>query len=148
MKHFLVVLLVYVLAMIQLGARAFFPDLLLLLVVTVSVFEDRNFAIITGFLAGLFLDIGNPSLLGSHMIVYLVIGYGVILVRRVVYEKISYAVALCATALVVKYGLILVLDRTLPVWWHLLISGGLTLVLLVPVHRLIQFLFGYRWKVA
>jgi len=148
MKHFLVILLAYLLAVLQLGTRAYFPDLLLLLVVTESVFEERNFAIIVGFLAGLFLDVGNPALLGTYMIIYLVIGYGVILVRRVVYEKISYAVALCGAALIVKYGLTLALTQVLPVGWQILISCTLTLVLLVPVHRLIRLLFGYRWKVA
>jgi len=148
MKHFLVILLAYLLAILQLGMRAYFPDLLLLLVVTVSVFEDRNFAIVIGFLAGLFLDLGSPGLFGANMLIYLVIGYGVILARRVVYEKISYAVALCAAALVLKYVLRLILTQTMPAGWELLVACGLTLLLLVPVHRLIRLLFGYRWKVA
>lgn len=148
MRHFLVILLAYLLAMLQLGMRAYFPDLLLLLVVTESVFEERNFAITVGLLAGLFLDVANPALLGANMIIYLAIGYGVILVRRVVYEKISYAVTLCGAALAVKYGLTFGLTQVLPTWWQVLISCGLTLALLVPVHRLIKLLFGYRWKVA
>ena len=148
MKHFLVILLAYLLAILQLGMRAYFPDLLLLLVVTVSVFEERNFAIVIGFLAGLFLDLGNPGLLGTNMLIYLVIGYGVILARRVVYEKVSYAVALCAGALVVKYALRYVLTGSLPAVWELLVACGLTLLLLWPVHSLIKVLFGYRWKVA
>ena len=148
MKRFLVILLAYLLAILQLGMRAYFPDLLLLLVVTVAVFEERNFAIVIGFLAGLFLDLGNPVLFGANMLIYLVIGYGVILVRRVVYEKISYAVALCGAALAVKYALRYVLTQSLPAGWELLVACGLTLLLLWPVHSLIRVLFGYRWKVA
>jgi rod shape-determining protein MreD len=148
MKHFLLILLAYLLAMLQLGMRSWFPDLLLLLVVTVAVFEERNFAILVAFVAGLFLDLGNPGLLGANMLIYLVVGYGVILARRVVYEKISYAVVLCAGALVLKYALGFALAQTLPAWWELLVACGLTLLLLLPVHRLIKLLFGYRWKVA
>jgi rod shape-determining protein MreD len=148
MKHFLLILLAYLLAMLQLGMRAWFPDLLLLLVVTAAVFEERDFAILIGFLAGLFLDLGNPGLLGANMLIYLVVGYGVVLARRVVYEKISYAVVLCAGALALKYTLGWLLTGTLPVAWELLLACGLTLLLLLPVHQLIKLLFGYRWKVA
>jgi len=148
MKHFLLILLAYLLALLQLGMRAYFPDLLLLLVVTAAVFEERNFAVLIGFLAGLFLDLGNPALLGANMLIYLVAGYGVILARRVVYEKISYAVVLCAGALVLKYALGWVLTGTLPVAGELLLACCLTLLLLPPVHQLIKLLFGYRWKVA
>ena len=148
MKRFLVILLAYLLAILQLGMRAYFPDLLLLLVVTVAVFEERNFAIVIGFLAGLFLDLGNPTLFGANMLVYLVIGYGVILARRVVYEKISYAVALGGAALAVKYALRYILTQSFPAGWELLVACLLTLLLLWPVHSLIKVLFGYRWKVA
>ena len=148
MKRPLLILLVYLLAMAQLGARAFVPDLLLLLVLTVAVFEDRNFALVVGLLAGLFLDAGNPSLLGANMAIYLLIAYGVTLVRRMVYERVLYMLVFGAVALAIKYGLTLALSLTLPVWWQVPISCALTLVLLVPVYRLVKFLFRYQWKVA
>jgi len=147
-KRALLIVLVYVLAMIQLGVRAYVPDLLLLLVLTVAVFEDRNFALVVGLLAGAFLDAGNPNLLGSNMIIYLLIAYGVTRVRRMFYERVLYMLVFGALALVIKYGLTYALTTTLPLQWHVAVSCGLTLALLVPVYRLVKTLFRYQWKVA
>lgn len=148
MKRAWLILMLYVLAMIQLSSAAFAPDLLLLVVLTVSVFEDRGYALLVGLLAGIFLDAAEPSLWGLNMIIYLVIAYGVTMVRRLVYARAFYLLLFGAGALIAKYGLTLGLSLSLPVWWQLLISSAATLLLLVPVYRLMKYLFRYEWKVA
>jgi rod shape-determining protein MreD len=148
MKRFLLILLAYLLAMIQVGTRAWFPDLLLLLVITTAVFEERNFALVAGLLAGLFLDAGNPSLLGGSMVIYLLIAYGVTLVRRLVYERVFYTLSFCGLALAIKYTLSFALSGAIADWWQVAISSVVTLALLVPVYRLIKLIFRYQWKVA
>ena len=138
----------YVLAMIQLGSRAWFPDLLLLLVLTAAVFEDRSFALVTGLLAGLFVDAGNPSLLGTNMTAYLLIAYGVTFVRRLVYEHVGYLFVFGALALIIRHGIQFAMGQGSPVWWHVVIGSAVTLALLVPVYRLIKLVFKYQWKTA
>jgi rod shape-determining protein MreD len=147
-KRFLLILIAYILAMIQLGNRAWFPDLLLLLVVTAAVFEHRNFALVVGLLAGLFIDAGNPDLMGCYMTAYLLIAYGVTLVRRMVYESVIYLLIFGALALVIRHGLSYLMSGSFPIWWHIAVGSAITLVLLVPVYRLIKFAFKYQWKVA
>jgi rod shape-determining protein MreD len=142
------IVLVYLLAMVQLGVPAYFPDLLLLLVLTAAVFEERNFALIVGLMGGMFIDAGNPGLMGLYMMIYLVIAYGVTIVRRLVHERVVYTLSFCALALIIKYGVTLALAMSLPVWWEALIASGLTLALLVPAYRLVKVVFHYQWKVA
>jgi cell shape-determining protein MreD len=142
------VLLIYLLAMLQLGGAGRAPDIVLVLVLTAAVFEDRSFAFIVGFSAGLFLDCGNPDWFGSQMIIYLMVAFGVTLVRRLVYERTAYLLGFGFLALVVKHGLTLVLGQALPGFWQTLVSGLATLVLLAPIYRLIKYVFNYRWKVA
>jgi rod shape-determining protein MreD len=147
-KRFLLILIAYLLAMVQLGARGWFPNLLLLLVITAAVFEERNFALVVGFLAGLFIDAGNPQYLGLNMMVYLLVAYGITLVRRLVYERIVYLFIFGALALLIRYGLNFLLSHQLPVLWQMAVASIATLVLLVPVYRLVKSLFNYQWKVA
>lgn len=148
MKKSLLIVLAYVLALVQLGASVYFPDLLMLLVITAAVFEERNFALVVGLLSGLFLDCGNPARLGSYMIVYLLVAYGVTLVRRLVYERVIYLMLFCVAALVLKQGLSLALSQMLPSAWQVLIANLLTVGLVIPVYRIIKVVFRYQWKVA
>lgn len=52
-----------------LSIDGFLPDLLLILIIWITIQEDRFYGIITGFLAGLLFDLFSEDILGSNALI-------------------------------------------------------------------------------
>jgi rod shape-determining protein MreD len=125
-------LLIYLLFLLQASLPAWWPDLMLVLLVACALRENRLASTLLGAAAGLFADVTAPAFLGVGLLTYALAGYGVASVRRLFYRARWATLLLVFAALAVKWGALLVLGAGLPQLAPMLMSSGLTLAL-VPL---------------
>lgn len=98
MKYIKLIILFFIFSLIQ---AAFFatpirPALVLLLVICIAVFENREDALLLSFAAGIIEGIFFPDLIGIYIFSLALVTFLIILLkRRIFYENIFFMILLC-----------------------------------------------------
>ncbi|MEO0081507.1 MAG: rod shape-determining protein MreD [candidate division WOR-3 bacterium] len=132
MRLLLICLIEYVLCLVQTSLGPFGPDLVLLSLFIIALHETRLAATALAFLAGLCLDLSVPASLGVNVAIYTALTYGVASVHALLYRSRWHLVLLVLVGLVARHGLRFLVGAELPAPTPLAVSGGLTLLLVLP----------------
>ncbi len=148
MRTFFAFVLLYLLFMIQASLNPWWPDLVLLGLIVVSLHESRLASTLAGAFAGLCLDVTSPAFLGAHLATLAATGYGVAVLRPL-FSRARWATLLfTAMALALKWAALGLIGAGLPVLPALLTSSALTL-LLAPLAELgLTGLLYHGWQPA
>ena len=148
MRTFFAFIVLYLLFMIQASVNQWWPDLVLLGLIVVSLHENRLASTLAGAFAGLCLDVTSPASLGAHILTLAATGYGVAALRSVFYRARWATLLLTAMALVLKWTVVGLTGAGLPAVPALLTSSALTL-LLAPLAELgLAGLLYHGWQPA
>jgi cell shape-determining protein MreD len=148
MRLFWTLLIIYLAFLIQTAVTRFPPDLVILLLLIFALYESKSIVIILSLFAGFCLDMVNPQIFGFNLMICLLAGFGVNALQEYIYYGSRYLIILLALVLFLKYLLILLLFKTYLPISEVIISGLITLVLVIPLHRLIQRFLPGQWKPA
>jgi rod shape-determining protein MreD len=147
-RTFVAFVLLYLLFMIQASVNQWWPDLVLLGLIVVSLHENRFASALAGAFAGLCLDVTSPSFLGAHLVTLAATGYGVAVLRTVFYRARWATFLFTAMALALKWVVVGLIGAGLPGLPALLTSSVLTL-LLAPLAELgLAGLLYHGWQPA
>ena len=83
MRTFVAFVLLYLLFLVQASVTPWWPDLVLLGLIIVSLHENRITSALAGAFAGLCLDVTSPAFMGTHLFTLAATGYGVAVLRTV-----------------------------------------------------------------
>ena len=148
MRTFLAFILLYVLFLIQASVTPWWPDLVLLGLIIVSLHENRITSALAGAFAGLCLDVTSPAFMGTHLVTLAATGYGVAVLRTLFYRARWATLLFTAMALALKWAAVGLLGTGLPGLPVLLVSSALTL-LLAPLAELgLTRLLYHGWQTA
>lgn len=129
MRTFIAFLLLYLLFLVQASVTPWWPDLVLLGLVAVSLHETRITSALAGAFAGVCLDMTNPAFAGTSLFALAVTGYGVALLRALFYRARWATLLFVLMALALKWAALVLLGSGLPGLAPLLVSSALTVVL-------------------
>lgn len=148
MRIFLTLLFIYFAFLIQTAIKRFTPELVLLLLIIFALYEPKGVVLILGLFAGFCLDLINPKTFGFNLMICLVVGFGVSALQGYIYHGGRYLFILLGLTLVLRYFLaFILLNATLPLI-EIIVASLITLILVIPLHSLIQRLFSNQWKPA
>ena len=148
MRTFVAFVLLYILFLIQASTTPWWPDLVLVGLIVVSLHENRITSALTGGFAGLCLDVTSPAFMGTHVATLAATGYGVAVLRTVFYRARWATFLFTAMALVLKWVAVGLFGTGLPGLPALLVSSALTL-LLAPLAELgLTQLLYHGWQPA
>ena len=148
MRHLLNVLLLYLLFLIQAAAAPVAPDLVLVVLLVLALHEERVVVTALGLFAGICLDLLTPASTGINAFAYAGVAYGAAALRNVIYRGRGYLLALVAAGeLLIIVGRI-VAGAGSPSFWMLIMSFGLTLLLTIPLERLLGRIYHRQWDHA
>jgi rod shape-determining protein MreD len=147
-RTFLAFILLYVLFLIQASVTPWWPDLVLLGLIIVSLHENRITSALAGAFAGLCLDVTSPAFMGTHLVTLAATGYGVAVLRTLFYRARWATLLFTAMALALRWAAVGLLGTGLPGLPVLLVSSALTL-LLAPLAELgLTRLLYHGWQTA
>lgn len=148
MRTFFAFLLLYMLFLVQTSVTPWWPDLILLGLIVVSLHETRIASALAGAFAGLCLDVTSPAFTGTFLFTMAATGYGVALLRSLFYRARWATLLFVAMALVLKWAAVGLLGPGLPGLPALFLSSALTLAL-APLAELVLTRLIYRgWQPA
>ncbi len=148
MRTFFAFVLLYVLFLIQASVTPWWPDLILLGLIIVSLHENRIASALAGAFAGLCLDLTDPAFMGTHMVTLAATGYGVAVLRTVFYRARWATFLFTAMALALKWTAVGLLGTGFPGLAALLVSSALTLLLAPLVELGLTRLLYHGWQPA
>ncbi|MCS7258714.1 MAG: hypothetical protein NZ601_05075 [candidate division WOR-3 bacterium] len=145
MKIFLRLLVIYLFFIIQYTLYKFPFEILLLLLVILSLYDEPFYALLNALWAGVLLDLTAPPHLGFHIIFFTLVAYGLSNVRRALYNNRTYLLIIVALVLTIKYllGLTVLKARTQFLSWF--ISFIILLILAIPLDFLITKVILRKW---
>ena len=148
MRTFVAFVLLYALFLIQASVTPWWPDLVLIGLIIVSLHESRITSALAGAFAGLCIDVTSPSFMGTHLVTLAATGYGVSVLRTLFYRARWATLLFTAMALALKWAAVGLLGTGLPGLPVLLVSSALTL-LIAPLAELgLTRLLYYGWQPA
>lgn len=148
MRTFVAFVLLYLLFLIQASVTPWWPDLVLLGLIVVSLHENRIASTLAGAFAGLCLDVTSPAFAGTHLVTLAATGYGVAVLRTLFYRARWATLLFTATALALKWIAVGLLGTGLPELPALLASSGLTLLLAPLAELSLTRLLYHGWQPA
>ena len=148
MRTFVAFLLLYLLFLVQASATRWWPDLVLLGLIVVSLHESRITATLAGAFAGLCLDMTSPAFTGTYLVTLAATGYGVALLRSLFYRARWATLLFVAMALALKWIAVAAVGPGLPGLPALLVSSTLTLVLAPLTELVLTRLLYHGWQPA
>jgi rod shape-determining protein MreD len=148
MRTFVAFLLLYLLFLVQASVTPWWPDLVLLGLIVVSLHENRITATLAGAFAGLCLDMTSPAFTGTYLVTLAATGYGVSLLRSLFYRARWATLLFVAMALALKWIAVAAVGPGLPGLPTLLVSSALTLVLAPLTELGVTRLLYHRWQPA
>ena len=148
MRTFVAFVLLYLLFLVQASVTPWWPDLVLLGLIIVSLHENRITSALAGAFAGLCLDVTSPAFMGTHLVTLAATGYGVAVLRTVFYRARWATFLLTAMALVLKWAAVGLFGTGLPGLPALLVSSTLTLLLAPLVELVLTRLLYLGWQPA
>jgi rod shape-determining protein MreD len=125
----------YLFFLIQASIAPWFPDLVLLGLVAISLHESRAASALLGGFAGLCLDMTSPTFAGANLLLLAFTGYGVALLRTFFYRARWATLLFVLAALALKWTVLAAFGPGLPGLAALVVSSALTL-LLAPLAEL------------
>jgi rod shape-determining protein MreD len=141
-------LLLYLLFLVQATVTSWWPDLVLLGLLAVSLHETRTVAALAGAFAGLCLDMTSPAFTGTYLVTLALTGYGIAVLRTLFYRARWATLLFVAMALVLKWSALALLGPGVPGLPALLVSSLLTVLLAVPVDLALAGLLYPKWQPA
>jgi rod shape-determining protein MreD len=141
-------LLLYLLFLIQASVTPWWPDLILLGLIVVSLHENRITATLVGAFAGLCLDVTSPAFAGTHLFTLAATGYGVALLRSLFYRARWATLLFVAMALALKWIAVAAFGAGFPGLPALLVSSALTLALAPLTELGLTRLLYHGWRPA
>jgi rod shape-determining protein MreD len=129
MRTFIAFLLLYLLFLAQASVTPWWPDLVLLGLIAVSLHETRIASTLVGAFVGLCLDMTNPGFTGTSLFALAVTGYGVASLRTLFYRARWATLLFVLMALALKWTALALLGPGLPGLAPLLVSSAVTVVL-------------------
>lgn len=148
MRAFVAFLLLYLLFLVQASVTPWWPDLVLLGLIVVSLHENRITSTLAGAFAGLCLDMTSPAFAGTHLLTLAATGYGVALLRFHFYRARWATLLFVAMALALKWIAVAAFGAGLPVLPALLVSSALTLALAPLTELGLTRLLYHGWQPA
>ncbi len=148
MRTFVAFLLLYLLFLIQASVTPWWPDLILLGLIVVSLHENRITSTLAGAFAGLCLDLTSPAFAGTHLFTLAATGYGVSLLRSLFYRARWATLLFVVMALALKWVAVAAFGAGLPGLPALLVSSALTLALAPLTELGLTRLLYHRWQPA
>gem|GEM_PF-716256 len=148
MKTFIAFILLYLLFLVQASVTPWWPDLLLLGLIVVSLHENRLTSPLAGAFAGLCLDVASPAFLGAHTVTLAATGYGVAVLRTLFYRARWATLLFTSMALALKWLAVALLGAGLPGLPALLVSSALTLLLAPLVELTLTRVLYHGWQPA
>ena len=148
MRTFIAFVLLYLLFLIQASVTPWWPDLVLLGLIVVSLHENRITSTLAGAFAGLCLDVTSPAFAGTHLVTLAATGYGVSVLRTLFYRARWATLLFMAMALALKWAAVGLLGTGLPEHPALLVSSGLTLLLAPLAELSLTRLLYHGWQPA
>jgi rod shape-determining protein MreD len=148
MRTFVAFLLLYLLFLVQASVTPWWPDLVLLGLIVVSLHENRITATLAGAFAGLCLDMTSPAFTGTYLVILAATGYGVALLRSLFYRARWATLLFVAMALALKWIAVAAVGSGLPGLPALLVSSTLTLVLAPLTELGLTRLLYHGWQPA
>jgi rod shape-determining protein MreD len=148
MRTFVAFLLLYLLFLVQASATPWWPDLVLLGLIVVSLHENRITSTLAGAFAGLCLDMTSPAFTGTYLVTLAATGYGVALLRSLFYRARWATLLFVAMALALKWIAVAAVGPGLPDLPALLVSSTLTLVLAPLTELGLTRLLYHGWQPA
>ena len=148
MRALAALVVLYLFFLIQASIAPWFPDLVLLALVAISLHESRTASALLGAFAGLCLDMTSPTFAGASLLLLASVGYGVALLRSFFYRARWATLLFVLAALALKWTILAAAGPGLPDLPALLISSVLAL-LLAPLAELGLGRLLYRgWQPA
>jgi rod shape-determining protein MreD len=147
-RTFIAFVLLYLLFLIQASVTPWWPDLVLLGLIVVSLHENRITSTLAGAFAGLCLDVTSPAFAGTHLFTLAATGYGVSVLRTLFYRARWATLLFMAMALALKWAAVGLLGTGLPELPALLVSSGLTLLLAPLAELSLTRLLYHGWQPA
>ena len=148
MRTFVAFVLLYLLFLVQASVTPWWPDLVLLGLIIVSLHENRITSALAGAFAGLCLDVTSPAFTGTHLVTLAATGYGVAVLRTVFYRARWATFLFTAMALALKWAAVGLLGIGFPGLPALLVSSALTLLLAPLVELGLTRLLYHGWQPA
>jgi rod shape-determining protein MreD len=141
-------LLLYLLFLVQASVTQWWPDLVLLGLIVVSLHETRITSTLIGAFAGLCLDMTSPAFTGAHVVTLAATGYGVALLRSLFYRARWATLLFVAMALALKWVVVALFGPGIPGLPALLVSSVLTLILAPLTELGLTGLLYHGWQTA
>lgn len=139
----MVLSLVVALALDMLPAAAWvaYPDFVALVLAFWAIREPRRVGMGAGFVLGVVMDVADGSLMGQHVLVYVLLTFfAAFLARRILWfplvQQALQLFPLFMGSLLLQFGVRLFAGADFPGWWHL-ISPFVTTVLWIPATYLL-----------
>jgi len=148
MKTFLSFLFIYLAFLVQTTIMRYSPDLVLLLLLVFAIYETKKVVLWLSLFAGLCLDLVNPMTFGFNLLICLVAGFGVNALQEIIYHSNRYLVVLMGIVLAFKYLLVFLICKALPPLFEIIVSGLITLILVLPFDSIIRHILPTQWKSA
>jgi rod shape-determining protein MreD len=148
MRTFVAFLLLYLLFLVQASVTQWWPDLVLVGLIVVSLHETRITSTLAGAFAGLCLDMTSPAFTGAYLVTLAATGYGVALLRSLFYRARWATLLFVAMALVLKWVAVALFGPGLPGLPALLVSSILTLILAPLTELGLTGLLYHGWQTA
>lgn len=148
MRTFLSFLFIYLAFLVQTAIMRYSPDLVLLLLLVFAIYQTKKAVLWLSLFAGLCLDLVNPMNLGFNLLICLVAGFGVNALQEIIYHSNRYLVVLMGIVLVFKYLLGFLIFKALPPFFEIIVSGLITLILVLPAESIVRHILPNQWKLA
>jgi len=143
-----VLLLMYLLFLVQASIGPWWPDLVVVALVVITLHESRTVSTLAGAWAGLCLDMTNPASLGTQFLALAASGYLVSLLHTVMYRARWATVGFVLLALALKRALAFLTGLGLPETTPLLVSSLLSLGLTPLAELVLSRLLYRKWQPA
>jgi rod shape-determining protein MreD len=148
MRTLVAFLLLYLLFLVQASVTPWWPDLVLLGLIAVSLHETRLISALAGAFAGLCLDMTNPASTGTSLFALAVTGYGVASLRTLFYRARWATFLFVLMALALKWAALTLFGPGLPGLAPLLVSSALTIALAPLAEVALTHLLYPGWQPA
>ena len=148
MRTFIAFVVLYILFLIQASVNPWWPDLVLLGLIVVSLHENRLASALAGAFAGLCLDVTSPASTGAHTFTLAATGYGVAVLRTLFYRARWATLLLTSMALALKWLALGLLGAGLPGLPALIVSSALTLLLAPLIDLTLARVLYHGWQPA
>jgi|UniRef100_A0A7C6A8Y9 rod shape-determining protein MreD len=148
MRTFFRFLIIYLLFLLQTGIGRYAPDLVLLAVLIFALSAAPKTTLGLSLFAGFCLDLVNPMTFGFNLLICLITGFGIQSLQKLVYYGHRYLFLFLLIVLGLKYGLGFLIFGAIPPIPEIIVSGLITLILVLPFNFIFDRLVANPWRIG